>query len=512
MKFIALLVEQISRYVHGNLGVNRRRVLLHRFFLEDAHDVQRRGFNGADMAGAVATRAGDMAGFAQRSLQALARQFQQAEARDLAGLHAGTIVLERVAQAVFHITLVARGFHVDEIDDHQAAKVAQAQLACDFVRRFEVGAQCRFLDVGAAGGFCGVHVDRDHGFRMVDDDRATGWQGHLARVGRFNLVFDLEARKERNVVVVHLHAVDILRHHVAHELPGLIEDAFGVDQDFADFLMEVVADRANHQAAFLIDQVGAALLLGRGFDGTPQLHEVVQIPVQFLDRTADAGGAGDDAHALGDFELVDGVPQLVAFFALDPARHAAAAGIIGHQDQVASGETDERGEGGALGAAFVLVDLDDQFLAFAQGFLDGDSGGIGVGVAEKGPADFLERQETVTLIAVVHERRFEAGLDAGDDAFVDVTLALFFSCSFYVEVDELLPIYDRDAQLFCVGRVKQHALHFLFSRAHMPTGRTNLWQRPGYPGRLISFLSSVKSSSEGRRKIRACWFVSCTSC
>jgi hypothetical protein len=83
-------------------------VLLHRLFFEDAQDVQRGRFGAADVAGAGAARAGDVAGFGQRRTQALARQFEQAEAGDLAGLDAGAVVVQRVAQPVLHLALGAR--------------------------------------------------------------------------------------------------------------------------------------------------------------------------------------------------------------------------------------------------------------------------------------------------------------------------------------------------------------------------------------------------------------------
>src|SRR5204862_7469841 len=97
---------------------------------------------------------------------------------------------------------------------------------------------------------------------------------------------------------------------------------------------------------------------------------VVPVPVQFFRGATDRRGASDDAHALGQLELVQRVAQLVAIFALDAAGNAAAAGIVGHQHEVAAGQADERGEGGALGAALVLLDLDDQLLAFVQRVLD----------------------------------------------------------------------------------------------------------------------------------------------
>ena len=63
--------------------------------------------------------------------------------------------------------------------------------------------------------------------------------------------------------------------------------------------------------------------------------------------------------------------------------------------------------------------------------------------------DFLERQEAVAVFAVVDEARFERRLDTGDDTFVDIAFALFAPGCLDVDVDELLPIDDGDAQLSC---------------------------------------------------------------
>jgi hypothetical protein len=76
------------------------------------------------------------------------------------------------------------------------------------------------------------------------------------------------------------------------------KDFIGVDQNFADIGLEVVADGADHQAALLIDQEGAFLLLRGAFDGLPQLQEIVEVPLQFFAVAPDRRGAGDQAHAL----------------------------------------------------------------------------------------------------------------------------------------------------------------------------------------------------------------------
>src|ERR1051325_3564894 len=59
---------------------------------------------------------------------------------------------ERGAQAVLALARAALRFHVDEVDDDQAAEVAQAQLARPFVGRFDVGPERGLLDVAALRG------------------------------------------------------------------------------------------------------------------------------------------------------------------------------------------------------------------------------------------------------------------------------------------------------------------------------------------------------------------------
>ena len=87
-------------------------------------------------------------------------------------------------------------------------------------------------------------------------------------------------------------------------------------------------------------------------------------------RAADAGGAHDRAHAVGNLHLVERFAQLLAVLAFDAARHAAGAGVVRHEHEEAAGEADEGRERGALVAAFLLLDLDDDFLAFVEQLAD----------------------------------------------------------------------------------------------------------------------------------------------
>ena len=152
--------------------------------------------------------------------------------------------------------------------------------------------------------------------------------------------------------------------------------------------------------------------------------QIVQVPLQLLDGAADAGGAHDGAHAVRDLQLVHDLAHLVAVLALDAARDAAGARVVRHQHQEASGETDEGGERRALGAALLLLDLDDEFLPLLEQLADVHPAALRL-LAEVLLGDFLQRQEAVALRAVIDEAGFERGLDAGDTGLVDVGFFLF---------------------------------------------------------------------------------------
>ena len=79
---------------------------------------------------------------------------------------------------------------------------------------------------------------------------------------------------------------------------------------------------------------------------------------------------------------------------------------------------------------------------------------IRVRVPEIGAAYFLEREETVPFRAVVDEASLERRFDPGDDAFVDVALALLFGCRFDVEIDQFLTVDDRHPQFFGLGGIE----------------------------------------------------------
>ncbi len=103
------------------------------------------------------------------------------ERRDLGDLVARTVTAEALDETAQHELTVALEDHVDEVDDDDAADVAQAKLAYDLFGSFEVVLGDGLFEVAARTGvLAGVDVDDRHGFRTVDDERSARRQEHLA--------------------------------------------------------------------------------------------------------------------------------------------------------------------------------------------------------------------------------------------------------------------------------------------------------------------------------------------
>ena len=219
-------------------------------------------------------------------------------------------------------------------------------------------------------------------------------------------MLNLEAAEQRCIVAVAFHAGCKFGHHVAHELLSLFVDVVGVDQDVANVAVEVIANGANDQTGFLVNQEGAFGTLCGAINGRPQLEQVVQVPLQLGCAAANASSAGNDGHPFGIFQLVHGFFELGPVVAFNASADATTARVVGHEDHIAASQTDEGGEGRALVATLFFFHLHQKFLAFANHIVDaGLADGNAFGEVLAG--DFFERQEAVALFAVVDEAGFK---------------------------------------------------------------------------------------------------------
>ncbi len=98
--------------------------------------------------------------------------------------------------------MIAHGSHVDKVDDNQAADVTQSQLTRDLDRRLEVGVQRRLFDIGTLRGARRIHVDGDQRLGTIKHQRTSGFELHVLRECRIDLMFNLKAGEQRCLVLV----------------------------------------------------------------------------------------------------------------------------------------------------------------------------------------------------------------------------------------------------------------------------------------------------------------------
>ncbi len=214
---------------------------------------------------------------------------------------------------------------------------------------------------------------------------------------RLDLALDLVPREQRHRVVVRAELAQVLRHRTFDELPRFLIGLVIVDHDLANVVGEVVAQRPDDRVAVLEDQERGRAAHHGGLDGFPDAEQVVHVPLELFRGTAHAGRPHDDAHAIRHLDILQCFPHLVAIGIADAPGHATAARIVRHQHDEAAGQADVGRQGCALVAALLLLDLDDDLLAFAQDFADVDvAAGRRLG-DEILAGDFLQWQETMAL-------------------------------------------------------------------------------------------------------------------
>src|SRR5256885_11858482 len=119
---------------------------------------------------------------------ALAGHFHQPERREAHDVRLGAITGQRPLEGAEHGAAVRLIAHVDEVDDDDAAEIAQPQLPRDAHRRLEVGAEDGLLEIAMTHIGAGVHVDGGHRLGLVDHQVADQTDRKSTRLNSSHLV------------------------------------------------------------------------------------------------------------------------------------------------------------------------------------------------------------------------------------------------------------------------------------------------------------------------------------
>jgi len=148
-------------------------------------------------AAAFAVRAIVIDGCVHTFGMALTSHFHQAELRNGKNVCLGLVA----PKSFFHFLIdglpVPRVFHVDEIEDNEAAHVAKAQLAGNFLGGFHVDFKDGVFLIFAAFVAACVDVDRNESFRFIDDDVTATLEMDLTGEGVLQLARYTEAIEDR---------------------------------------------------------------------------------------------------------------------------------------------------------------------------------------------------------------------------------------------------------------------------------------------------------------------------
>ena len=108
--------------------------------------MQGAAFDRTHHARAITLTTGIATAFKNASAHALARHFHQAKAADAADLNAGPIIFQRIFHAFFDGAIIAVLVHINEINNQKTGQIAQACLAGNFCRGFQISGQRGFLN------------------------------------------------------------------------------------------------------------------------------------------------------------------------------------------------------------------------------------------------------------------------------------------------------------------------------------------------------------------------------
>lgn len=119
-----------------------------------------------------------------------------------------------------------------------------------------------------------------------------------------------------------------------------------------------------------MDQERSRAALSGFLNRFPVLQAETQIPLQRFSGFANARGTYDKTHAVRQLKTRQRFFQLGTIVTFDTARNTAGAGVIRHQYQITTRQTDKGGQRGAFITPFFFINLNNDFLTLAQNVLN----------------------------------------------------------------------------------------------------------------------------------------------
>src|SRR3954470_11972691 len=234
----------------------------------------------------------------QAFARALARHFDQPELRKAVDRHASAIAGERLPELVEDGVAMFFTVHIDEIDNDDSTQVSKPQLACDDLRRFEIGLEYGVVETAAANEPAGIHVDSGKRLGLIDDEITAGLEIDAACQRFFDLILDAIEIEYRPLAGIVREARDDIRHEFLSKCLDFLERLARIDENARRLIVDKIAQYAHAEIQILIQQRRGRRSFRFLLNVLPQLAEVFnvgqQLPVRrSLGHRAYDKSAGD---------------------------------------------------------------------------------------------------------------------------------------------------------------------------------------------------------------------------
>ena len=340
----------------------------------------------------------------QTGAQTLTGHLNQTQRSHLSHLVLGTVTAQALNQATQNQVTVRLKHHVNEVNDDNAADIAQTQLTDNLLSSFQVVLGDSLFQVAAATGeLTGVHVHHGHGFGTVNHQRTTRRQVHLTVQCLRQLLVNAVVVEEVIRGIPLLQAGNQVRRHVGHVRLNGIPGVLTLNDHRGEVLIEDVTHGLNHQVGLLVEHLrsqhlaGVSLLLNL----FPLRTQTVNVVGQLLLRSTLRRGTNNHASTLGQLVL----QNLLQASTLSVRQLAGNTGhrTTRHVHQEATGQRNLAGQAGTLVTNRILGDLHQHRIAGLQGVLNLAGRTVQTGNI---PVDLARVQHSVAAATNVNERSF----------------------------------------------------------------------------------------------------------
>src|SRR6056297_2923647 len=171
----------------------------------------------------------------------LARHFHQAQRGNLRNGGSRRISRQRLIEHTDNLALVLVIGHVDEINDDDAAKVAQPELAGKRLGCLHIGLVDGFGKISSADITARIDVYGGHGFGLVNGEMTPGLERYVASQSSRYLIFHAVKIKQRPRAGIRLQSVGPFAYERVGKVSSLSVRFGVVEADPLDACMHEVA-------------------------------------------------------------------------------------------------------------------------------------------------------------------------------------------------------------------------------------------------------------------------------